>query len=113
MKRQTERNDPLEKQRNEEADILLLDPDARKVIEPPIKGMVELKKQVTREDLEKPQPERDEILITPNDKLTKPDNSHAVSMNSKTKRFEEKPKDDPNDGRFTTDQRIDYDKAYS
>lgn len=65
--------------------------------------MVEISKQVTREDLDIKPPEREELKLDPNDKLTKPDNTHVVTMNSKSKRFEELKKDDPNDGRETTD----------
>jgi len=110
MTKQTERKDPYAVKVDENKEELILNPKFE-AIEPRVKGIPLLSKITGREDLNPPVEEKEELILNPTDKLIKNDHSHAITMNSKTQRFKSPPKEDINDGRITTEQRIDYNKA--
>jgi len=112
MSKQSERKDLYGTKSKENEDELILDVDYKQ-IDPKIKGIPDLSKLTSRGTMEaKPNEEIEELVVNPSLNLVKPNVSGtAVKMDSKTKRFDDKEKEDVNDGRWTTEQQIDYAKT--
>lgn len=117
LSKQQERKNPFDKKVDENQEELLLEVNYNPV-EPRVKGIPDIKKLTSREDLEAKRNENEDHLVLnpipgmdPETGLMKPDTKHTMTMDSKTKRFTELEKENPNDGRTTTSQTIDYNKA--
>ena len=117
LSKQPERINPFEKKVDENQEELLLDVNY-KHIDPRVKGVPDIAKLTSREDLEAKRNENAEELLLnpipgmdPETGLMKPDTKHTMTMGTKTKRFAELEKENPNDGRTTTADTIDYNKA--
>jgi len=81
-------------------------------LDPKVKGIPDLSKLTSRQDLEAVRDEnKEELIITPSYNLVREGTIGVIKMDSKTKRFQDEPENDLNDGRVTTEQLIDYNKT--
>ena len=112
MSKQSERKDVFGGTKKESDEELILDINYKQ-LDPKVKGIPDLSKLTSRGNIEaKPNEEAEELIVNPNEKLTKMTITNtAVRMDSKTKRFDDREKEDINDGRMTTEQTIDYAKT--
>ena len=111
MAKDSERPDIFAGKANENNEELLLDLK-RDAIEPKVKGVLDFKKITAREDLEEKKVYDQEVVLEPKyDLVRKNTGGTAVNIERVAKRFPETVNEDINDGRYTTEQRIDMNKA--
>lgn len=111
MAKESDRKGAFDAKEPESHEELLLD-YKRDAIEPKIKGIPDFNKMIARDDREEIKIPEQEVELNPKyDLVRKNTSGTAVNIERMAKRFSAKPEEDVNDGRITTEQRIDMNKA--